>query len=133
MSLPKLDRLSRLTEDEIQKWLDLNSEVNSRPESKAWVSAAFAACRKFGIADEPSVAHTLIVSEPGGGRVGGIIVSSDTRVLACLNVLRHGGFSLDIEQTAALQNIRPGHVVALLLAGQTQSESPYVYGSENSA
>ena len=127
MSLPKLDRLSRLTNDDIQKWLDLNAEVNSRMESKAWVGAAFAACRRLGISEEPSVAHTVVVSHEQGSRVGGVIVASDTKVLACFTILPQGGFRLDLEQTTALQRIRPGHVVALLLAGQVPKESPHVF------
>ena len=127
MSLPRLESLSRLSHEDIQKWLELNIEVNSRTESKAWIEAAFSACRRLGIDDEPSMAHTLIVSTDIGERVSGLIVASDTRVLACLTVVQHGGFRLDVEQTRALQHVRPGHVVALLLAGQTAREGPRIY------
>ena len=131
MSLPRLDCLSRLSREDIQKWLDFNVEVNSRVESKAWIDAAFSACRQLGILDEPSVAHSLIVSGERGEHVDGVIVCSQTRVLACLTVLPHGGFRLDVQQTGALQPVRPSHIVALLLAGQTVTESPQIYYSGN--
>jgi len=131
MSLPKLDCLSRLSRDDVQRWLDFNVEVNSKVESKAWIDAAFSACRQLGIVDEPSVAHSLIVSGEKGERVDGVIVSTESRVLACLTVLPHGGFRLDVQQTGALQPVRPGHIVALLLAGQTASKSPQIYYSWN--
>jgi hypothetical protein len=130
MSLPKLECLSRLSHDDIQKWLELNIEVNSRTESKAWIEAAFSACRRLGIEDEPSMAHTLIVATDIGERVSGLIVSSETKILACLTVVPHGGFRLDLEQTRALQHVRPGHVVALLLAGQAAREGPRIYWNE---
>jgi hypothetical protein len=105
-----------LNSREIQEWVDLNLEINSTSVSKAWIDEAFAACERLGIRDVPSLAHTLIVSSDDHQGVGGVIVSSKTRVLACFSVAPDSSFELDEEQTRVFQTILPDHVVAILLA-----------------
>ena len=108
---------------EIQEWVDLNFEINSTSASKAWIAGAFAACERLGIRDVPSLAHTLIVSSDDHRGVGGVIVSSKTRVLACLSVAPDSSFELDEEQTRIFQTILPDHVVAILLASYASKKS----------
>src|SRR5262245_13319209 len=116
-------RSRSLTPKEIQEWVDLNLEINSSSASRAWIDEAFAACARLGIRDVPSLAHTLIVSSDDRRTVGGVIVSSKTRVLACLSVTPDASFQLDEEQTRVFQTILPDHVVAILLASYAGRKS----------
>lgn len=112
-----------LNSSEIQEWVELNLEINSSLASRAWIDRAFAACARLGIRELPSLAHTLIVSSDDRKTVGGVIVSSATRVLACLSVAPDASFKLDEEQTRVFQTILPDHVVAILLASYANQKS----------
>jgi hypothetical protein len=118
MSPANPDYLGGMSPEDIQKWLDFNRELNSTATSQTWLHRAFAACRGLGIADTPSPDHCLLVGSDSREVVVGIIVSSKSRVLCCLQINRSGGLELDVPQTDAFQDVRPDHVVAFLLAAR---------------
>jgi hypothetical protein len=112
-----------LTAEEIQEWLEFNLQINSAAESKTWMERAFAACLTLGIVEQPSLAHSIIVCDDNRQTVGGVIVSSQTRVLACFTVNSDASFQLDEEQTHAFRTVLPDHVVAILLASYATRKS----------
>ena len=112
-----------LTDEEIQEWLELNLQINSAPECKAWIDRAFAACLRLGITERPSPAHSILVCGESKQSVGGVIVSSHARVLACFTVLSASAFQLDEDQTRAFRTVQPDQVVAVLLASYATRKS----------
>jgi len=124
MSLPtRVTNFRTLTDEEVQEWLELNLQINSAPESRAWIERAFAACLRLGITDKPSLAHSIIVCSDDKKTIGGVIVASHVRVLACFTVNSGTYFQLDEEQTRAFRTIMPDHVVAVLLASYATRKS----------
>ena len=106
---------SRQCPEDIRKWLEFNFDVNSNPAAELWLDRAFAFCReKLGIPDEPSKACSLVHAREAGEGVAGLVVSSDKRVLAVLEIAPGGTFGLDPLMTRTFQTIRPDLVVALL-------------------
>jgi hypothetical protein len=77
----------------------------------------------MGIVERPSPAHSIIVCGENKQSVGGVIVSSSSRVLACFTVHADASFQLDEEQTRAFCSVTPDHVVAVLLASYANRKS----------
>jgi hypothetical protein len=124
MNLPTREGGFRsLTDEEIQEWLEFNLQINSAPECKAWIDRAFATCLRLGIIERPSIAHSILVSGDNKQTVAGVIVSSQTRVLACFTVNADLSFQLDEEQTRAFRTVTPEHVVAILLSSYATRKS----------
>jgi len=112
---PAWEYRSRQSTEDIRKWIEFNTEINSNPAAEFCLSRAFAYCREvLGIPDEPSRTCSLIHASEAGEGIAGMVVSSDKRVLAVLEMDRNGTFCLDRLMTRTFQRIRPDHVVALL-------------------
>ena len=106
---------STLCTEDIRKWLEFNVEVNSNPKAEFWLSRAFAFCKEqLGILEEPSRTCSLVHAGDYGDAVGGVIVSSDKAVLACVSVGPGGVLGVDHGITRTFQRMPPDHVVALL-------------------
>jgi hypothetical protein len=112
---PRAECLSNLGPEDIRRWVEFNAEINKNPEAEIWLSRAFAFCKdQLGIAAEASRACSLVHACDDGETVGGVIVSSDKDVIACVTVGPDGELFLDHGITQSLQRIPPDHIVALL-------------------